>query len=96
MIYNSEAESSKIPPDWHLWIHFLTNNKPSSNYLPILKKLYDEHPDDWLLCTEIYEKIYSDPTLIGEKKLLKNHINKFAKNKMLSDVINRFINLIEA
>jgi hypothetical protein len=51
------------------------NNKPSSNYLPILKKLYDEHPDDWLLCAEIYEEIYSDPTLIGEKKLLKDHIN---------------------
>ena len=72
------------------------NNKPSSNYLPILKKLYDEHPDDWLLYAEIYEEIYSDPTLIGEKKLLKDHINKFAENKMLYDVINRFINLIEA
>ena len=61
-----------------------------------IKKLYDEHPDDWLLCAEIYEEIYSDPTLIGEKKLLKDHINKFAENKMLYDVINRFINLIEA
>ena len=29
VIYNSRVESSKIPPEWHLWIHFLTNNKPS-------------------------------------------------------------------
>ena len=28
VIYNSRVESSKIPPEWHLWIHFLTNNKP--------------------------------------------------------------------
>ena len=25
---DSSIESSKIPPEWHLWIHFLTKNKP--------------------------------------------------------------------
>ena len=40
--------------------------------------------------------IYTDPTLIIEKKELKDHINKFANNKILCDVINRFIDLIEA
>ena len=29
-------------------------------------------------------------------KITKDQINKLAKNKILSDVINRFINLIEA
>ena len=31
VIYKNKVESSKIPPEWHLWIHFLTNNKPSGN-----------------------------------------------------------------
>jgi len=72
------------------------DDRPSNDYLPILKKLYNEHPDDWLLCTEIYEIIYSDPSLVREKKELKNYIKEFAKNKMLFSVINRFINLVEA
>jgi len=93
---NLNKENTKLNELYKQVRRLRKNNKPSSNYLPILKNLYDDHPDDWLLCAEIYEEIYSDPTLIGEKKLLKDHINKFAKNKMLSDVINRFINLIEA
>ena len=71
------------------------DDRPSNDYLPILNKLYNEHPDDWLLCTEIYEIIYSDPSLVREKKELKNYIKEFAKNKMLFSVINRFINLVE-
>ena len=31
MIYKDRVESSKIPPEWHMWIHFLTNNKPVVN-----------------------------------------------------------------
>ena len=31
VIYKNNVESSKIPPEWHLWIHFLTKNKPSEN-----------------------------------------------------------------
>ena len=31
VIYKDLVESSKIPPEWHLWIHFLTNNKPAVN-----------------------------------------------------------------
>ena len=31
VIYANRVESSKIPPEWHLWIHFLTNNKPPDN-----------------------------------------------------------------
>ena len=29
VVYKDEVESSKIPSEWHLWIHFLSNNKPS-------------------------------------------------------------------
>tara|TARA_B100000686_G_C15790950_1_gene479614 strand:- start:82 stop:447 length:366 start_codon:yes stop_codon:yes gene_type:complete len=31
VIYNSKVEASKIPPEWHAWIHFLSRNKPSGN-----------------------------------------------------------------
>jgi len=31
VIYKSGIESSKIPPEWHLWIHFLSINKPQEN-----------------------------------------------------------------
>ena len=33
VIYNNKVEASKIPPEWHLWIHFLTNKKPSNNLI---------------------------------------------------------------
>jgi len=28
VIYNGEVESSRIPPEWHLWIHKLSNSTP--------------------------------------------------------------------
>ena len=28
VIYQNNIESSKIPPEWHSWIHFLTRNVP--------------------------------------------------------------------
>jgi len=31
VIYNNTVESSKIPPEWHLWIHSNKINKPSKN-----------------------------------------------------------------
>jgi len=30
VVYKNKVESSKIPPEWHLWIHFLVKNAPSS------------------------------------------------------------------
>ena len=30
VIYKNNVESSKIPPEWHLWIHSLTANKPNN------------------------------------------------------------------
>ena len=29
VIYKNRVESSKIPPEWHLWIHHLSIDKPS-------------------------------------------------------------------
>ena len=31
VIYKSTVESSKIPPEWHLWIHYLSKNIPAKN-----------------------------------------------------------------
>jgi len=31
VIYKGTVESSKIPPEWHMWIHYLAKNKPSEN-----------------------------------------------------------------
>ena len=31
VIYKNRVESSKIPPDWHSWIHFLARDIPKSN-----------------------------------------------------------------
>ena len=28
VIYNGEVESSRIPPEWHLWIHKTSNSTP--------------------------------------------------------------------
>ena len=31
VIYNNYVESSKIPAEWHMWIHFLIENIPSKS-----------------------------------------------------------------
>jgi len=31
VIYKDKVESSKIPPEWHLWIHFLADKPPKNN-----------------------------------------------------------------
>lgn len=30
VIYKDKVESTKIPAEWHSWIHFLTRNKPAT------------------------------------------------------------------
>ncbi|MDB2414564.1 NADH:ubiquinone oxidoreductase subunit NDUFA12 [Rickettsiales bacterium] len=32
VMYNGKAEASKIPPEWHLWIHYTSDNVPSKKY----------------------------------------------------------------
>ena len=44
VIYKSTIESSRIPPEWHLWIHFLSKNKPSDNLIKFnWQKKYEEN-----------------------------------------------------
>jgi len=44
VIYKDIIESSKIPPDWHSWIHFLKINKPSNEEKKFLwQKQYEEN-----------------------------------------------------
>jgi NADH:ubiquinone oxidoreductase subunit len=31
VIYKNIIESSKIPPEWHQWIHYMCQNKPPEN-----------------------------------------------------------------
>ena len=31
VIYKNSVESSKIPPEWHSWIHFLNRNVPTND-----------------------------------------------------------------
>ena len=31
VIYKNDVEASKIPPEWHSWMHFLKRNTPSNN-----------------------------------------------------------------
>jgi len=29
VIYKGEAEASRVPPDWHAWLHFTTDTPPA-------------------------------------------------------------------
>lgn len=35
VIYNGEVEASRVPPDWHLWLHRTTDTPPSEQPLPV-------------------------------------------------------------
>jgi NADH:ubiquinone oxidoreductase subunit len=44
VIYKNNIESSKIPPEWHLWIHSLTSNPPSDKIKKFpWQKMYEEN-----------------------------------------------------
>tara|TARA_B100000073_G_scaffold141776_1_gene116696 strand:- start:3271 stop:5004 length:1734 start_codon:yes stop_codon:yes gene_type:complete len=73
----------------------IINNAKNDNYIPILEKLYTDYPEDWLLCMEIYEKIYNDNLLENEVKQLRAHINKFSEEKHMADTIKRGLSIIE-
>lgn len=34
VIYNGEAEATRVPPDWHGWLHHTTNALPPAGGLP--------------------------------------------------------------
>jgi len=44
VIYKTRVESTKIPPNWHSWIHFQTKNKPNLKvHLFPWQKEYEEN-----------------------------------------------------
>ena len=44
VIYKDIVESSKIPPEWHLWIHFLAKNIPNNNHRKFIwQKKHEEN-----------------------------------------------------
>ncbi|MDF3075287.1 MAG: dehydrogenase [Alphaproteobacteria bacterium] len=34
VIYNGEAEASRVPPDWHGWLHYTVDAPPPEDGLP--------------------------------------------------------------
>lgn len=34
VIYNGEAEASRVPPEWHAWLHYIVEEPPSVAPLP--------------------------------------------------------------
>ena len=34
VIYDGEVEASRVPPDWHAWLHGLSDQPPSEAPLP--------------------------------------------------------------
>ena len=37
VVYEGEAEASKVPPDWHAWLHHLMAEPPPASGLPTRK-----------------------------------------------------------
>jgi NADH:ubiquinone oxidoreductase subunit len=35
VLYNGAADASRIPPEWHAWLHFITPEPPSTAPLPV-------------------------------------------------------------
>ena len=63
VIYKDNIESSKIPAEWHLWIHFLTRNVPSDN---IKKYPWQKQHQENLTGTK--ESYKPDGSLYSDKK----------------------------
>ena len=69
-------------------------NSPGETYLPILNELYNNYPDDWLLCMEIYEIIIGTSAIEKELDKLLNHINRFKRDDKLKATIQRGLQVI--
>ena len=63
VIYKNKVESSKISPEWHLWIHSLTNSKPHVN--PIKFRWQKKHQENLTGTAEAYKP---DGSLASDSK----------------------------
>jgi len=63
VIYNNKIEATKIPPEWHSWIHFVSTNIPSKK---INKFSWQKEHDENLTGTERAHK--PDGSLLSKSK----------------------------
>ena len=92
---NLDKDNAELNELYKIIKEYKKNNRPKIDYIPVLNKLYDNYPEDWLLCMEIYEIIIKDPDLTDEIINLRQYLSKFAKNNNLSDTIGRGLEIIE-
>ena len=74
---------------------FKNKKAPNKNYLPILKIIYTNYSEEWLLCMIIYEIIYNDSKIMFEVQFLGKYLRKFKSDKQLKNAIERGLGLIE-
>ena len=74
VIYKNSVESSKIPPEWYSWIHFLNRNIPSND---IKKFLWQKQHQENLTGTK---KAYKPEGSLSSD--LKKNIKKIVQIKM--------------
>ena len=64
VVYKNSVESTKIPPDWHSWIHFLTQNKPTNK---VNKFSWQKNHEENMTGTK--DAYRPDGSLISDKKI---------------------------
>ena len=74
VIYKNKIEASKIPPEWHLWIHCLTNSKPSDN---LNKFKWQKRHEENLSGTKRAYKPHGSLTYDSKKNMKKYETWKF-------------------
>jgi NADH:ubiquinone oxidoreductase subunit len=43
VMYVGDAEASKVPPEWHVWLHHMTSQPPTGDAKPSVKPWQKEH-----------------------------------------------------
>jgi NADH:ubiquinone oxidoreductase subunit len=57
VLYNGEAEASKVPPEWHGWLHYILDEPPSAGYQP--KSWQKPHQENKTGTAEAYRPVGS-------------------------------------
>lgn len=47
VIYKDFAEASRVPPDWHGWLHYTTDTVPTAQGLPTAKPWIKQHQPNY-------------------------------------------------
>ena len=65
VVYNGYADASRVPSDWHGWLHHTFDTPPSEAPLPRQAWEKDHHPN---LTGTVYAYRPSGSLLVGEKR----------------------------